>query len=447
MSTNFFNGVPVVVNNLTQNLQMVSVSNTLTVKQINPNIPANNIIWNFVGDSGAFYTEFPSVMQLPGQSVVVDNIELYPTKNDDWSYGVTTADRLILNNHILGKKMITSPPLLIAADITRNAKITNADGVEMQKMIFGQATAASMAGLECESWDFIDASIFGLITNPFSSSILSYPYYLTNSKPLHRKKRKVVSGQSLVIGFDAIKTGDLNCSSGLNFTGNDSESREIQNSITIPSYIKANSKLILTSEIDDYATVEGWQFGLQFDKNALSYDGYELEEVKEFTSENIFCDSEEGKIRLSYINKSTSENTENGKKKLVKLVFSVKEDISDVANAVKILDEMPIEVLDTDANSTGAKLSIIADVESDNISIFPNPVIDNFQVKFTQKVASNIVTVQIFDANGRLVSTSSRATIKGNNSFDIESANLSKGIYMVKIQTPEKVMTEKFIKL
>ena len=67
----------------------------------------------------------------------VEETPLYGDANGDGK--ITTADYVIVKNHILGKKTITDPDLYDLADANQDGKITTADYVKIKNIILGKS--------------------------------------------------------------------------------------------------------------------------------------------------------------------------------------------------------------------------------------------------------------------------------------------------------------------
>ncbi len=76
-----------------------------------------------------------------------------------------------------------------------------------------------------------------------------------------------------------------------------------------------------------------------------------------------------------------------------------------------------------------------------DVLLFPNPAVNQVQVLFSQNDEEN-VTIQIVDMSGKIVQ--SKNNIKGGQ-INVDTSNLSSGIYVVKIKSEEKTMTKKLI--
>jgi hypothetical protein len=88
--------------------------------------------------------------------------------------------------------------------------------------------------------------------------------------------------------------------------------------------------------------------------------------------------------------------------------------------------------------SFNSTLSIENETLLEAFRMYPNPVKGNTLFFTTHKEAS----VQIYNVLGKLIKT---ASISENNK-EIDLSNLSKGIYLVKIQMDTKFITKKLIK-
>ncbi|MBP9209871.1 MAG: T9SS type A sorting domain-containing protein [Saprospiraceae bacterium] len=65
------------------------------------------------------------------------NYVLYPRKTDGWINGVTTADIVKIQRHILGLEPLSSAYKMIAADVNRSGTITSKDVSDLRRLILG----------------------------------------------------------------------------------------------------------------------------------------------------------------------------------------------------------------------------------------------------------------------------------------------------------------------
>ena len=85
----------------------------------------------------------------------------------------------------------------------------------------------------------------------------------------------------------------------------------------------------------------------------------------------------------------------------------------------------------------GSALSVIDETLAD-VSIYPNPVEDELQIKTAADVTNKIATV--FDVNGKRMSSSKLKT----NTLDV--SNLASGIYFLRLESEGRIIKRKFIK-
>lgn len=80
----------------------------------------------------------------------------------------------------------------------------------------------------------------------------------------------------------------------------------------------------------------------------------------------------------------------------------------------------------------------ISNVNDFELSLYPNPVKDIAIISS----AESVDLVRVFDLTGRIV----KKTTPNSNNFDLDVADLSKGIYLVKLNAGDKEATTKLIK-
>ncbi|MFZ1515487.1 MAG: lectin-like protein, partial [Saprospiraceae bacterium] len=117
-----------------------------------------------------------------------------PGKNDDWLNGISTADIVKIQKHILGTEPITSPYKMVAADVNKSKTVTARDIADLRKLILGLTQEISGN----TSWRFVDeyysfGSVEGALTENFPE-VYNIPTMSSNT----------------VGNFIGIKVGDVN---------------------------------------------------------------------------------------------------------------------------------------------------------------------------------------------------------------------------------------------
>lgn len=133
-----------------------------------------------------------------------------PTKNVDWLNGVSTLDLVLIQRHILGLENISSPYLMIAADVNHDNRISAADLVLLRKLILGVIDKVDVN----TSWRFVSKSYtFDDIQNPWQAPNTDVIDSLLKTEMFH--------------DFIGIKVGDLNLSADPNINQVNVEKRSI----------------------------------------------------------------------------------------------------------------------------------------------------------------------------------------------------------------------------
>ena len=134
-----------------------------------------------------------------------DTYNVRPFKNDDPAFGISIADAIPIQRHILGISSIPTPYQLIAADVNGSGTITTFDIVTLRRMVLGTINEFPNG---IPAWRFIPTNFsFPNPMDPFESGIPNqYTFVLTDPQDS--------------LDFIAVKIGDVNGSAlGSNFLG------------------------------------------------------------------------------------------------------------------------------------------------------------------------------------------------------------------------------------
>jgi len=99
----------------------------------------------------------------------------------------------------------------------------------------------------------------------------------------------------------------------------------------------------------------------------------------------------------------------------------------------------------SDTASQSITISVgINDIEADNISVFPNPVNDNLNIKVSGN--QKIEKIQIYNIDGKMIFDET-LTKQNSDYYTIDISGYSKGIYFLNIQLSTKAIIRKIVKL
>ncbi|MBK6929377.1 MAG: hypothetical protein IPH12_00370 [Saprospirales bacterium] len=125
-------------------------------------------------------------------------LDLTPMKVSDPLNGVNLLDLIKLNDHILGLEPLSSPYVILAADVNRSSSVTTFDIVEIRKLLAG----IYLNFPNNNSWRFVDADfVFPNPSNPFQTVF-----------PTAKQLTAVNDTIQGDVRFRAIKVGDTDCS-------------------------------------------------------------------------------------------------------------------------------------------------------------------------------------------------------------------------------------------
>lgn len=355
--------------------------------------------------------------------------KVIPSRNDDPLNGISTRDILRIQNHVLGKKLISSPYRMIAADVNASNSITAADMVEMRKLILGVIPSFS----KVKSWTFVPTSyVFPKPSSPWnaprSKEIFIDTYHTYNSDFIAIKMGKVSSP------LDSFSNTQERSLSGLKFIINNKKCLAGQ-TYKIP--IKA----------EHFQDIEGFQFTLNYDPRHLVYQGVESGVLP--INNSHFGDLKNGVLTSSW--NSDHAETHTNDEVLFYLNFKVVED-----GALSTLLNITNDVITSEAYASDESLRAVqlrfADAfdkpNKDEILLFqnvPNPFSDRSTIKYFLNNEADI-TLRIYDLTGRLIHQYSGHGVQGMNTLQITKKELNlAGHYYYQLQTSKYIATKSMI--
>lgn len=125
------------------------------------------------GHPGAFISY--GVLSSPG-----DELYVTPSKNTNPLNGITTADLLNIQKHLLGIKPLDSPYKIIAADVNLDGKVSTYDLVLLNKLLLGHISELPHG----KSWRFVLKNfVFHNPANPFSAAFPEHGFSPRSADP------------------------------------------------------------------------------------------------------------------------------------------------------------------------------------------------------------------------------------------------------------------------
>ncbi|WP_373551754.1 GEVED domain-containing protein [Haliscomenobacter sp.] len=345
--------------------------------------------------------------------------------------GVSTFDLVLIQKHILGVKPLEGPYRMIAADVNNSKSISTLDMIQIRKLILQLDTKFN----NVPSWKFVDATYkFPDAQNPFTAE---YPE-VVNVNDL---------AGNVKADFIAVKMGDVNgnaaTTTGLAATEIRSDRTMLLNTEEVA--MKANAQYNIAIRAKDLQNIQGYQFTLNYDLNAVELEGIEYGVAK---ADNFGIFKDKGMITTSWNLSSGLNAAGNEVLFTLKLKAKVGVKLSEVLNISSRLTTA--EAYDKQNEAIGVKLSFGADVTQDFAVLrqnTPNPFQDETLIGFyLPKAAKGTLTIR--DTKGSLVYRLEGNYVKGENKVILKQADLrASGVLYYTLETADFTDTKKMILL
>lgn len=342
-------------------------------------------------------------------------ITISPEKDNDPLNGVSTYDMVLISQSILGLEPLGNPYKYLAADADRNNRVTEADNVELRKLILGIYTQLPNNA----SWRFVpDDYIFPMPENPFYEQI---PESVTFSRLYPRP----------LPNFIALKVGDVNFNAVTNSL-TEVEDRSLS-ALELPAIkLNAGQTIWVPVALLDLPSLLGLQCAFGFDPAQLEIINVLAPGLAGF-SENNFFQPEPGVLTLSWTDSELKPS------ELRDPVFFL--EIKALQNGwlQEMLHLQPKRL----AAEAYPGLGKIANLElvfralpapaSDKIGLpYPNPATETcyFPVQLAE---DGTVIVELFEPDGRQVILLEQHLKAGDHLIQIQRQGLPEGLYFYKI--------------
>lgn len=352
------------------------------------------------------------------------NYIVTPSKSNDVikANGVSVADLILIQSHILNKTLLNSPYKIIAADVDNNGKLSVLDIVLIRRFILGLDTYFPGTRL----WAFVDSNYnFPDVTKPFP-----YPNADTLNN-LYSDKTK--------LNFIGVRLGDVTW---------DWDNTKSRSSMNIAKPVELyyddvvttkNNSVKLAIKAKDFTALKAMQFTLRFNPKLLKWKGIVNKNIK---AEINATKANDGIINVLWAN----ENDEAVSLKESDVLFELNFDVLDkLCNEDIAIDGSDINVESWDNNYRyhvivkgrgviNSKEELLQDINFD-YSLSPNPSKGLVNI-ITTSAIKKIAKVELVAEGGKIIFNQNITVFPGKQSQIInvkESRNLTNGTYFIKI--------------
>lgn len=450
-------------------------------------------ITNENGEYPTYECVFPSYTGTGLLSVLPEKNHGSPT------LGVDLFDLIDINEHILGITPFTTPFQYIAADEDMSGSITTTDAVNIHKVLINYPGAFLHSGswryvprycfedpaFNTEFFDDDDLITIGVQPDPFPAvwinpdEPISPPtvrHYVNNSGLLPNSEswmdhvsidpNGAAFSDDKPWSFWAIKVGDMDCGAeGLG--GKPEDQDRIEFIPELHTALAANQEFLLKVVVKGTTLpIKGWQLGIGFSTETIEL----LEVLPGNTSETFSLDNfglwdlTKGEFRAIYYSPNgRADILEN--KTIFKIRVRALKAITDI-NRYFSLNSDILSTLFADQYGNKAQIRLSFQVteispgliipskngiqsklkNGINVTVSPNPFSTELVFDFYNP-KDGLVTLNLFDNVGNVVSQYKELQPKGYSTIRLEGSNRTNGLYWYRLETPVGMSSGKVIKL
>jgi len=357
------------------------------------------------------------------------DLTITPEKDLGYINGISTADLVKLQRHILGISSLSSAYQLIAADVNSDEKVNTKDMLHISRLILGLYDELPNS----TSWKFVAKDY--QFANP--SSPWGYPQALDYAD----------LDADVQADFVGIKIGDL--------TGNASPSNLLGDDKTIvgemtvaidEQQLSAGESTVVEFKASDFNDFAGFQFTI-----ALS-DKVNLTEVTPGVLPNM---SEAGNFGLNRLNSgiiTTSWSNANGVTlEDNEVLFSLTIESTEAVSLSEVISVNSSQTTaeaynnDLDVHTVGVQFNRVAETSFQLFQNQPNPFMGETMIGFNMPKTGE-ATLKVMNVAGQVLTSQTAEFVKGYNQITLSKAQLNtSGVLYYQIETENHSATRKMV--
>ncbi len=346
------------------------------------------------------------------------DITIEPKKDTDHMNGISTADLVRIQKHILGKSLLETEYRLIAADVNNDQRISALDLLELRRLILGKDDKLQ----HTDSWVFTNA-----IDGQSSYKINDFR-----------------GGMS--VNFTGIKKGDVNASNDPSLgSGRSNESLVLS---TENFEMKPGQQYQLDFTANNFKDLEGYQFTLNFDPSSISVEEVQVaNSALGLTAEHFGLNRlKEGLITTNWDNYEAT-NIDADQVLFSLTVTAVAQ--SNLSEVMTINSKVTASEAYTASNELlGVALEFERSSEANDFALYqnrPNPFKEATSIGFDLPTAT-AATLTVFDVTGKVVKVVEGDYTKGYNEVELLRSDVTvPGVLYYQLDSETFTATRKMI--
>ncbi|MBK9272403.1 MAG: T9SS type A sorting domain-containing protein [Saprospiraceae bacterium] len=355
-----------------------------------------------------------------------------PSRDDDHLNGVTTADIIRIQKHILGQETISDPYLLIAADVNKSNSVTSADITEIRKLILGSISRFA----KVPSWTFVPKDfVFPDPAQPFQ-----YEAY----------GKVKLDDPNMTLDFVSIKMGDVTNSARANAHAGISARTAGKLILEFDdALIQAGQSYKLILRSSNFRQIKGMQYTLRFDHQALQFEDIQGI-LLEINQTNLgLTKLQQGVISLSWNNKEALSAkpqdalfefhfTAKRNGRLSELIH-INSDLTRAEAYLENADVLDVTLLARNGLTTSS--TALFDLYQNE----PNPFDKLTNIRFMLP-KDGPVTLTVYDISGKVLRVIQQNAVKGLNQLTLQKSELgASGVLYYQLDADQHTATRKLI--
>jgi Dockerin type I domain/Cohesin domain len=344
-----------------------------------------------------------------------------PAKTTGLLNGVSTYDLVLIQKHILDVEKLNSSYKVVAADVNKDGKVTTLDIVELRKAILRISSTFPNGQ---NSWRFVHKDYAFASTEGAAGETFPETFNINNLKAQQKAD------------FVGVKVGDVNESAAPNsLIGAEERGSRKAFVMTAEDRIVKAGEEVSMNVVADAANVAGFQYTLNFDKNALEFAGVKAGAIN-MTDANVAV--VEGAITTSWNGEATNGN-------LFTVTFRAKTDgrLSELVNVNSRYTEA--EAYTKQAETMNVELRFNG-TAANGFALFqnqPNPFSKETIIGFNLPSAQ-AATLKVYDVTGKAIKMVNADYAKGYNEVKIADLKAT-GVLYYTLETQGFTATKKMV--